>query len=520
MALELPGLPNFNVQPPQVPNALDQYGKMLQLKSLMGQQQLLPLQIQEAQQRNQVTGLQVQQQQLELQSQQAMMKAWSDPDFLKNFTGTDKASASGLGFDPDALTSSLISKGVLPKDAMAMTGQFVDRSQKIATTQKDIAQTGEANAVLREKGFKVLGDRLADILDVAKDDPTKGASLLAQLKQDLVTNRQAFAGVPQDDLAHVYGADLAHLPAMASLLGFDKTIADFHKSQADAQKSAQEAINVTPEGAATKAGAEAKARLDVESSPEAIALAGKKAAIEANARQVAAQGSPADAGHLLASGDLTLADLKSRGTTPKFITQAVAAAQKEKPTYNPADEVIAEQVAKSPSANQFFGSANSLISKGGTLDQLAELGKNIPQHDWPVLNSIDDWQKLARGKGPLAGYAATALRAADDYGKVMGGGNASDHARDAALALFAKAASPEQRADAIAATRGAVQSQRDSRIGNNQFLKRQYGVEVGGQAGGGGGGGVPTGATHIGTSSLDGKRYYLDANGRKLGVAQ
>jgi hypothetical protein len=36
------------------------------------------------------------------------------------------------------------------------------------------------------------------------------------------------------------------------------------------------------------------------------------------------------------------------------------------------------------------------------------------------------------------------------------------------------------RAQAVAATRGAVQSQRDSRIGNNQFLKRQYGVEVGG----------------------------------------
>src|SRR5215469_2491165 len=482
MALEIPGLPNFNVQPPQVPNALDQYGKMLQLKALMGQQQLLPLQIQEAQQRNQMTGLQVQQQQLELQSQQAMMKAWSDPNFLKNFTGTDKASASGLGFDPDALTSSLISKGVLPKDAMAMTGQFVERSQKIATTQKDIAQTGEAQAATREKGYKVLADQIGAVLDAPS---SKAGDLLAQLKQDVVRNPQKYAGVPQEDLAHVYGADLEHLPAMASVIGLDAKIADFHKSKSEAAAAAQKVI---PEGGGlspeAKQDAEKQVAVAKAEQPLKIQLAGAEAA----ARQAAAQGNPADAEHLLATGDLTLADLKSRGTTPKFITQAVAAAQKEKPGYNPADETIAESVAKSQTANQFFGSANSLIGKGGTLDQLEKLGKDIPQHDWPVLNSIDDWQKLARGKGPLAGYAATALGVADDYGKVMGGGNASDHARDAALALFAKAASPEQRADAIAATRGAVQSQRDSRIGNNQFLKRQYGVEVGGQAGGGGGG--------------------------------
>ncbi len=219
---------------------------------------------------------------------------------------------------------------------------------------------------------------------------------------------------------------------------------------------------------------------------EAIATQPQKmqlAYAEAQARQQAAQGDPNVAGQLLANGSLTLADLKTRGSTPQFIENATLAAQKVKPTYNAADEVIAEQVAKSPAANQFFGSSNSLISKGGTLDQLSQLGKNIPQHDFPVLNTVDDWQQLARGKGPLAAYAATALGAADDYGKVMGGGNASDTARNSALALFAKAASPEQRAQAIAATRNAVKSQRDSRIGNNQFLKRQYGAEIGGDEG-------------------------------------
>jgi hypothetical protein len=351
---------------------------------------------------------------------------------------------------------------------MQMTQSFIERSQKIAATQKDIAQTGEANASIREKGMKVLADKIAGVLDLPAG---KAPEALANLKQDLVKNPNAYAGVPQEDIAHVYGADLEHLPAMATLIGLDSKIADFHKAKAEAE-------NATPEGAAKKAGAEAQAKLDVESSPEALALASKKANMEATARQQAAQGDPNVAGKMLADGSLTLADLKTRGTTPQFIEKAVLAAQKITPAYNPADEIIAESVAKSPAANQFFGSANSLIGKGGTLDQLEKLGKTIPQHDFPVLNSVDDWQKLARGKGPLAGYAATALGVADDYGKVMGGGNASDHARDAALTLFGAASSPEQRADAIKATRDAVQSQRDSRIGNNQFLKRQYGTEV------------------------------------------
>src|SRR5260221_9846477 len=68
------------------------------------------------------------------------------------------------------------------------------------------------------------------------------------------------------------------------------------------EETAAKAKAATPEGAAAKAGAEAKAKLDVESSPEAIALAGKKANIEATARQQAAQGDPKVAGKMLADG--------------------------------------------------------------------------------------------------------------------------------------------------------------------------------------------------------------------------
>ncbi len=239
MAFQLPNLPNYNVQQPQIPSAMEQYGKMLQLKSLLGQQQMQPLQQQEAQQDIQSKSLQNQQQQLQLQSQQAMIKAWSDPDFLKGFTGTDKAESSGLGFDPDAMTKSLITKGVLPKDALALTGQFVDRSQKMAATAKDIAQTGEANAATAQKGYGVLADRIGGILDA----PTaKAPAMLDQLKQDLMQNPKLFPGVPPVDLGHVYRADIEHLPAIASVIGLDAKIADFHKAKAEATTAEQKVI--------------------------------------------------------------------------------------------------------------------------------------------------------------------------------------------------------------------------------------------------------------------------------------
>jgi hypothetical protein len=199
---------------------------------------------------------------------------------------------------------------------------------------------------------------------------------------------------------------------------------------------------------------------------------------EANSRQVASQGDPDAAGRLLANGSLTLADLKTRGMTPNFILQATNSAQRINPSYKPADETVAETIAKSPAANQFFGSANSLIQQGGTLDQLVAIGAKIPQGKIPALNTIDDWQQIARGKGDLAGYAATLLGVADDAGKVMGGGTASDSARNSTLSLIGRSQSPDQRAQAIKAIRDSVSSQIESRIGTNQFLRRQYGYAL------------------------------------------
>lgn len=194
------------------------------------------------------------------------------------------------------------------------------------------------------------------------------------------------------------------------------------------------------------------------------------------AQQAVSQGSPTVAAQLLVAGDATLSQLKARGSTPEFIASTLTEAKRiSNGTFNAQKSEADFDVAKSPANLAFFGSAKSLTDKGGTLDQLKAAAKDIPNEKIPVFNSVEDAIQMATGKGPIAKYAAIALGTADDYSKVMGGGQGSDTSRLQALKLVSAPQSPDQRDGSIEGIRGAVNSQKNSRIGNNAVLKNMYG---------------------------------------------
>lgn len=478
MPLQLPQLPNFQTNIPQA-DPLQTYGKMLQLKALQGQQQLLPLQVEQEKQKIQSQQLQNEMQQMQLTGQKALAEYWKNPGQFQSSSDDFKhndALAGMLGIAPDDPLMGTVRAQI--KAGVPAPMAFAEAKSTLQVRQEWSKATQEQQSVLKN-GFEQLREIAAPIL--AEKDANKKQKLI----EDAAPGLARWASFDPSLKQVIPQLHAGNFDAFANRIGAEEKSLDFTKKQVE--KTVQEQ-SVVPEGGglSPKNQDELNRQVAYETNPKVIAAKERVARAEAQGRMDAAQGDPNVTGQLLANGSLTMADLKSRGLTPKFIQQATLAAQKISPGYNPADEMIAEHVAKSPAANQFFGSANSLIEKGGTLDQLTNLGKNIPQHDFPVLNTVDDWQKLATGKGPLAAYAATALGVADDYGKVMGGGTASDHARDAALKLFSQASSPEQRAEAIKATRAAVLSQRSGRIGKNQFLQRQYGAEVGGEEQGGG----------------------------------
>lgn len=235
MAFELPTMPNFNTQPVTMPSPLDQYGKMLQLKTLQGQQALIPGQLQEQQERVKQEQIQTQQLQQQQQSQAAMIKAWSDPAFASTVTGgTGKDIAPSIGFtpgfDPNAMIKSLVSKGVLPKDAMAQAASFLELSKNLSLkTKDDLSNYKEAH--------QQLANLLAPITSMKVEDA--GPAL------DAVKQKVASGGIPgldSRDVQLMQQADLTHLAPVLNLLGLASSVADFHKGQSEATKAATEAI--------------------------------------------------------------------------------------------------------------------------------------------------------------------------------------------------------------------------------------------------------------------------------------
>jgi len=195
---------------------------------------------------------------------------------------------------------------------------------------------------------------------------------------------------------------------------------------------------------------------------------------EARATQLIAQGDPDAAGKMLASRTMTMDELKLRNATPQFMVAAVKAAQKYDPSFKAPNAAAQAAIARSATNQQFFGNTDSLLIKDGTLDQLDVAGKNLGNVQIPAYNTLDNWRKAAWGEGPQAAYAAAALGVADDYSKVMTGGQGSDTSRLQALTIIAKNLSPEGRGAAINQIRQAVESQRNGRVGTNPYLRDMY----------------------------------------------
>src|SRR5260221_8504580 len=276
MAVQLPaGIPNLNVQQPPPFDPLAQREKQATLTGMMDEnglrEELAPLNVQEAQQKAQQAGIQTQTMQAEADSRKAMMAAIASGE-LNKYAGVE--TPDGSGFDAAGAYQHLITKGVLPAQAGEYANSWVTIGKNQAEISKNLGEAGKAQQEIREKTLKQVANRLGDIGDMSK---SKAANALDAFRQDLLKNPKAYTRLTQQEMAELYAADLTHLDALEGHLGIAAQVADFHKSKA-------EAVNATPEGAAAKSSAEAKAKLAVESSPEAIALAGNKAGAEAAAR--------------------------------------------------------------------------------------------------------------------------------------------------------------------------------------------------------------------------------------------
>lgn len=521
-------LPALDIKTPQQPDLLEKYGQLAQLKNMQAQQQIrqqqAPLQLQQLQQGVQSGGVQLQQQQQALKDQQATTAAMQEWD----------------GKDINQLYPLVLKNGGSSTAVVGLKSKVLEQQQAAATAFKNTADGGKALVDAAKTKGDLINGALTPLTDPTQVPDAQLPQALQSTVQDLTQKglldpQHAQAAM---QLVQQSGGDPAKIRQGIAL--FSKTnqaqsqiLQDAHveaqTSQAKAETDkihastdptsplyspspAAVAMGTAPgasqiqagevQQAARKAGAEESARM-----PGEMALARQ--------RQALSQGDPGAAAQLLVNGDATLSELKARGATPEFIANTLNAAhQLSGGKYNAQSADAQFQVAKSPANVAFFGSAKSLTDPGGTLDQLAKVGKLIPQSQLPALNSIADWEKAATGNGPLAKYASTALGVADDYSKVMGGGQGSDTSRLQALNLVKASGSPQARAGAIEGIRGAVGSQLNSRIGSNPVLGRMYGSSPAQATPAG----PPPGATHTAPGS-DGKNHYTNDKGQDLGIA-
>jgi hypothetical protein len=196
---------------------------------------------------------------------------------------------------------------------------------------------------------------------------------------------------------------------------------------------------------------------------------------EENAKQMAAQGDPDEAAKLLVAGTLTLPELKSRNVTPEFIADVAKRATKIDPTFKAPEAEAQAKIAGSAANQQFFGNTDSLLLKGGTLDQLTSVAKTLPTGTFPKWNEYKQLVSAAVGDSPVARYAAAELGVADDYAKVMGGSVGTDSARSQIMQILNGAQSPDQLVTGvIPQVRQQINSQRQGRMGTNRYMQHMY----------------------------------------------
>jgi hypothetical protein len=259
MAFQLPGaMPNYNVTPPQIANPLQtagQLGTLQQMKSSQAlQQQLAPLQVQEAQQKAQQETIQTQQQQLALANQQQAQAALADPGFRKDFDEWKSTKSDGAASAPDGsvvtlhpLAEYLNEKKGLPLlgpgGAIQISDTLLGASQKAADLAKTQGEAGTSKLKMHSDQISNFEQLAVPILE--ETDPGKQAAGLAKLQQEIKTNPGFYPPEATQHLATMNTVQgLAQAANTAKVLGMQ---VDDAAKAATATKGQLEIAPVTPD---------------------------------------------------------------------------------------------------------------------------------------------------------------------------------------------------------------------------------------------------------------------------------
>jgi hypothetical protein len=114
-------------------------------------------------------------------------------------------------------------------------------------------------------------------------------------------------------------------------------------------------------------------------------------------------------------------------------------------------------------------------NNSGTFKQLEDKFNDLGNTQIPKVNDIFNWLSTNSGQPGVPAFDATLLGVADEYGKILGGGVATDSSRNEAKAIISKAFSEQQGKAALNAIRGTLANRQNAMVGQNRYLAKQYG---------------------------------------------
>jgi hypothetical protein len=221
-------MPNYTVNPPQIQNPLAQYGQMLQLKNLMGAQQMLPYQMEQEQAAAEKARNDVVMQRLKMQGQQSMINAVTSGK-LDQFFGASAANAEqNGGFDGQGAYLALVKGGALPEQAQ----QWISGMQNYAKNASEIRKNGSEAALnwlkVHADSHTQMADQIQDLLNL----PANQQAPALQLMQQRYRNDPP-PGINPQDLALFQQADPSHLDLVSSVLGLRGKMEEYQAELAE-----------------------------------------------------------------------------------------------------------------------------------------------------------------------------------------------------------------------------------------------------------------------------------------------
>jgi hypothetical protein len=195
------------------------------------------------------------------------------------------------------------------------------------------------------------------------------------------------------------------------------------------------------------------------------------------AKKAVADGDVSSAAEALRRGTLDPSQLSKRSATYQSILDE-ADRQEFQETgqhFNVAQAQTDYKYANQPRTKDTLNLINGITEKDGSLDIVKQRAAKLPQLNSSTLNKVFSRTKAEFGDPALTDFQTAMLGFADEYSKVMGGGVSSDTGRQQALDILKQGYSKGQMAGAFQTLQADIDARKRGIIGNNRYLKQEYG---------------------------------------------